>query len=117
MPEFVKHMKRDPTGRGFTHLGKDGVLRTISGNYEVLDARGLSPEQMNAFLDVMPDEFAEKADFRDVDGTTVTSQEGLFHPAPGILPTKPEDDPKSAEERRKLVEQNRAAYEEAKGNQ
>ncbi|KAJ6086677.1 hypothetical protein N7467_005591 [Penicillium canescens] len=110
VPEFVKHMKRDPTGRGHTHLGKDGVLRTISGNYEVLDARGLSPEQINTLLDVMPDELVEKADFRDVDGTTVTSQEGLFHPAPGILPTKPEDDPKSAE-------QNRAAYEEAKGNQ
>ena len=38
-------MKRDPTGRGFTHLGKDGVLRTISGNYEVLDARDLVPNR------------------------------------------------------------------------
>ena len=54
-------MERDPTGGGFTHLGKDGVLRTISGNYEVLDARGLSPEQINAFLDVMPDDARGKS--------------------------------------------------------
>ena len=30
----VKHMKRDPSGGGFTHLG---VLRTVSGEYEVFD--------------------------------------------------------------------------------
>lgn len=49
----MKHIKRDPIGGGFTYLGKDSVLHTISGNYEVLNAHGLSPEQINTFLDIM----------------------------------------------------------------
>jgi hypothetical protein len=53
VPKFVKHMKCDPIGGGFNYLGKDSVLRTISGNYEVLNARGLSPEQINTFLDII----------------------------------------------------------------
>ncbi|RHZ65499.1 uncharacterized protein CDV56_106926 [Aspergillus thermomutatus] len=111
LPDFVKHMKRDSSGRGFTHLGKDGVLRTISGDYKVLDARGLNPEQIKNILDFMPEE-VQKVDFRDVDGTKVTSHEALFHPAPGILPTKPDE--KEAAERRKLVKQSQAAYLQAK---
>ncbi|KAJ5392437.1 hypothetical protein N7509_007927 [Penicillium cosmopolitanum] len=110
-------MKRDASGGGFTHLGKDGVLRTISGNYEVLDARGLSPEQINGFLDVMPAELARREDFRDVDGTKVTTQEGLFNPAPGILPSKPGDNEQEDRARREAVEDNQAAYEQSKRNQ
>ncbi|GFG13787.1 hypothetical protein IFM5058_06623 [Aspergillus udagawae] len=91
LPDFVKYMKRDPSGKGFTHLGKDGVLRTISGDYEVVDARGLDPEQIKNILDVMPFDQAQKEDFYGVDGTKVTSQEALFHPAPGILPTRPSE--------------------------
>ncbi|EAW11380.1 uncharacterized protein ACLA_090730 [Aspergillus clavatus NRRL 1] len=89
-PEFLKRMKRDPSGKGFTHLGKDGVLRTISGDYEVLDARGLDPEQIKFFLDWTPDELVKKEEFDNVDGTKVTGHEALFHPAPGILLKKPE---------------------------
>jgi hypothetical protein len=107
-------MKHDPSGGGFTHLGKDGVLRTVSGEYEVLDASGLTPDQIKGFLDVMPLELGQKEDFRDVDGTKVTSHEALFHPAPGILPKKPEEDEAEAVERRKLVKQNQEAYEQAK---
>lgn len=90
-PEYLKQIKRDPSGRGFTHLGKDGVLRTISGDNEVLDARGLDPEQIKSFLAWMPDELLKKEEFDHVDGTKVTSHEALFHPAPGILPKKPEE--------------------------
>ncbi|RHZ63045.1 uncharacterized protein CDV56_103601 [Aspergillus thermomutatus] len=112
LPDFVKHMKRDPSGKGFTHLGKDGVLRTISGDYEVVDARGLDPEQIKDILDVMPFEQAQKEDFYGVDGTKVTSQEALFHPAPGILPTKPTEE--EAAERRRLINQSWEAYSQAK---
>lgn len=105
-------MKHDTAGEGFTHLGRDGVLRTISGNYEVLDARGLSPEQIKGFIDVMPATLVQKEDFDGVDGTKVTSQEGLFDPAPGILPKNPENDPQVAEERRKLMEKHLAAHKE-----
>lgn len=106
-------MKRDPSGGGFTHLGKDGVLRTISGNYEVLDARGLTPEQIQKFLSVVPLESGQEADFRDVDGTKVTSEEALFQPAPGILPKKPGE--QEAGERRKLVEEAQLAYKQDQG--
>ncbi|KAE8356846.1 hypothetical protein BDV28DRAFT_144760 [Aspergillus coremiiformis] len=109
VPEFVKHMKRDPSGRGFTHLGRDGVLRTISGDYEVVDARGLTPDQIQFFLDVMPIE-GDRGAFRGVDGTTVTSHEGLFHPAPGIVPQKPDADEEM--ERRRVIEQSQTAYRE-----
>ncbi|GFF33347.1 hypothetical protein IFM46972_03861 [Aspergillus udagawae] len=117
LPNFVKHMKRDPTGRGCTHLGKDGVLRTLSGDYEVLDARGLNPEEIKQILDTMPPQMArmvQKEDFRDVDGTKVT-EEALFHPAPGILPAKLSEE--EAAERRKLVKQSQEAYLQAKREQ
>ncbi|KAL6232518.1 hypothetical protein BDW75DRAFT_242918 [Aspergillus navahoensis] len=115
LPNFAKHMKRDPTGRGCTHLGKDGVLRTLSGDYEVLDARGLKPEEIKQILDNMPPQMArmvQKEDFCDVDGTKLTSEEALFHPAPGILPTKPSEE--EAAKRRKLVKQSQEAYLQAK---
>lgn len=108
-------MKRDPSGKGFTHLGKDGVLRTMSGNNEVLDARGLDPEQIKNFLDMVPLDPGQKEDFGDVDGTKVTSHEALFHPPPGILPEKLEED--EAAERRKLVKESQAAYGQAKGKE
>ncbi|KAF7128326.1 hypothetical protein CNMCM5793_002868 [Aspergillus hiratsukae] len=108
LPDFVNDMKRDPSRKGFTHLGKDGVLRTLSGNYEVLDARGLTPEQIQNILDRFPPERIQKEDFRGVDGTKVTSQEGLFHPAPGILPTKPDEE--EAAERRRMVKESQEAY-------
>ncbi|KAF7586063.1 hypothetical protein BBP40_009629 [Aspergillus hancockii] len=107
LPDFVKHMKRDPSGKGFIHLGKDGVLRTISGDYEVVDARGLNPEEIKNFLDVVPSELVPKEDFSDVDGRKVNSQ-ALFHPAPGILPKKPTEE--EAAERRKLIKQRQEAY-------
>lgn len=43
-----------------------------------------------------------------MDGTKVTSREGLFHPAPGILPTKPDEE--EAAERRRMVKQSQEAY-------
>jgi hypothetical protein len=110
-------MKRDPTGRGCTHLGKDGVLRTLSGDYDVLDARGLNPEEIKQILDTMPPQMArmvQKEDFRDVDGTKVT-EEALFHPALGILPTKLSKE--EAAERRKLMKQSQEAYLQAKREQ
>jgi hypothetical protein len=109
-------MKRDPTGAVFIHLGKDGVLRTISGNYEVLDARGLTPEQVKGFVDAMPVTLVQKEEFDGVDGTNVIVQEELFHPPPGILPKNPENDPEAAEGRQSLAEQHLAANKEENGN-
>jgi hypothetical protein len=55
-----------------------------------------------SFLDAIPLELGQKEDFRDVDGTKVTSHKALFHPAPGILPKKLEEEEEAAE-RKKLV--------------
>ena len=49
----------------------------------------------------MPLELGQKEDFRDVEPGS--------HPAPGILPKKPEEDEEEAAERRKLVKQNQEA--------
>jgi hypothetical protein len=52
----------------------------------------------------MPLELGQKEDFRDVEPGS--------HPAPGILPKKPEEDEEDEEEaaeRRKLVKQNQEA--------
>ncbi|KAF9892980.1 hypothetical protein FE257_000572 [Aspergillus nanangensis] len=106
LPDFVKHMKRDPSGGGFTHLGKDGVLRTVSGDREVVDARGLTPAEIEFFLKVVPLEPGQKEDFQGVDGMKVTDHDALFHPAPGILPAKADGE---------LVKKNQTAYLEAQG--
>ncbi|KAB8230870.1 uncharacterized protein BDW43DRAFT_284178 [Aspergillus alliaceus] len=113
LPDFVKELKRDPTGKGFLHLGKDGVLRTASSEYEVVDARGLTPEQIKTLLDILPFEEDQRRELQDVDGSLVTSHEALFHPAPGILPDKPTEE--EAVQRRKLIEQQREKYLRARG--
>ncbi|KAB8211967.1 hypothetical protein BDV34DRAFT_184497 [Aspergillus parasiticus] len=108
-------MKRDPSGGGIVHLGKDGVVRTISGSYEVVDARRLTPEQIKDILDVMPPTVVRKEDFHGVDGTNVAGHDASFHPAPGVLPERPTEE--EATERRKLVQQARAEYLQAKGDE
>lgn len=100
-------MKRDPSGHGFSHLGKDGVFRTLAHDYTVLDARGLNPGQIAEFLALMPLELepTKEEDFRGVDGTKVTNHKDLFDPAPGILPSKPTED-KRAETQQVIKELN-----------
>ncbi|KAE8332812.1 hypothetical protein BDV39DRAFT_199812 [Aspergillus sergii] len=99
-------MKRDLSGGGFVHLGKDGVIRAISGSYEVVDARRLTSEQIKDILDIMPPTVVRKEDFHGVDGAKVAGHDALFHPAPGILPERPTEE--EATERRKLVHQAQA---------
>ncbi len=83
---FAKNLKQAPDGNSFTHLGKDGVLRSLSSEtQEVIDAVGLTPEQLQQFIDVLPPFARPEIDFTGVDGRKATTDE-LFHPAPGILP-------------------------------
>ncbi|KAI9897330.1 hypothetical protein N3K66_007186 [Trichothecium roseum] len=82
--DFVKHMKRDPDRRGCLNLGKDGVIRTLSaGGASVLDARGLTPEEIRLLLDAMPFGSEVEASLAGVDGTKV-SQEALFTVPPEV---------------------------------
>lgn len=106
-------MKRDPTGKGFSGLGRDGVLRTFDADHTILDARGLNPSQIQELLDRFPDVFAADAHFRGVDGSQVTSHEALFQPDPSILPKKPSPEEKA--ERRRFIEEQQRAYLEKEG--
>jgi hypothetical protein len=67
-------------------LGKDGVLRTLSADRAVLDAVGLSPRLVKAFLDRVPPEYrALTPELKDVDGSKATEEE-LWHPDASLLP-------------------------------
>lgn len=101
-------MKRDPSGRGISHLGKDGVFRTMSKDYDVIDAKGLTPDEIKQFLAILPDEVLntdEAKELANVDGSKVTSYQGLFEPEEGILPKKPSEEEKR--QRRDAIEKQR----------
>lgn len=81
-------------------LGKDGVLRTLSADRAVLDAVGLSPRLVKAFLDrVPPDYRALKPELEDADGSKA-SEEELWHPDASLLPR-----PMSEEQKKKSLAQ------------
>ncbi|OWY46924.1 hypothetical protein AALT_g10195 [Alternaria alternata] len=81
-------------------LGKDGVLRTLSADRAVLDAVGLSPQLVKAFLDRVPPEYrALTPELEDVDGSNATEEE-LWHPDASLLPR-----PMSEEQKRKALMQ------------
>lgn len=67
-------------------LGKDGVLRNLTADRAVLDAVGLSPRLVKAFLDRVPPHYrALTPELEDVDGSKV-SHEQLWHPDSSLLP-------------------------------
>ncbi|PTB40220.1 hypothetical protein M441DRAFT_70047 [Trichoderma asperellum CBS 433.97] len=99
-PDFVRDMQRDPNG-GSTHLGRDGVLRTLSTEYQVVDARALNPDQIKQVLDFLPS-VMDKDGFDGVDGTKVPKEQ-WYNPADGILPQKPTDEEREA--RRKAIKE------------
>jgi hypothetical protein len=81
-------------------LGKDGVLRTLSADRAVLDAVGLSPRLVKAFLDRVPPEYrALTPELKDVDGSKATEEE-LWHPDASLLPR-----PMSEEQKKKALAQ------------
>lgn len=96
-------MQKDPNGS--LHLGRDGVLRTLTADYEIVDARGLNPEQIKQMLDPMPS-CMDKEGFDGADGTKLP-EEQWFNPAEGILPQKPTDEEREAQ-RKAIKEANEA---------
>lgn len=69
-------LKQDPDGQSCSSLGDDGVLRSIhSQTNEVIDAKGLSPDEIKAFLDTMPVAFQKKVNYDGVDGRNVSYEE------------------------------------------
>ncbi|KAH8904306.1 hypothetical protein BR93DRAFT_970849 [Coniochaeta sp. PMI_546] len=101
--EALKSLKRDPDGKSFVAIGQDGVARSLDRDYNILDAKGLSPRQLKQFLDNGPYNPEAEKQWRGVDGRKITSEEGLFRPDPSILPKKPTPEEKAT--RRKLIEE------------
>ncbi|KAJ6441420.1 UDP-galactopyranose mutase [Purpureocillium lavendulum] len=82
---ILRNLKQDPTLLGVTSLGKDGVLRTLTADRDVVDAVGLPPRLVKAMLDRTPYDPQNEVTFRGVDGTTVPT-ELWWHPDKSILP-------------------------------
>jgi hypothetical protein len=70
---------------GYLALGRDGVLRSLNLENEVIDAVGLSPRLIKAFMDRFPYNKELEAQFHNSDGTSVP-QEQWWAPNPLILP-------------------------------
>lgn len=85
-------MQRDPTGRGISSLGLDGVWRNWDAERNVVDARGLNPSQIKEWLDRQPFDQSVEDWFRGVDGRKA-DKEKMFNPDQSMVPVKlsPED--------------------------
>lgn len=70
---------------GIEHLGKDGVLRSLTADRKVLGAQPLNPRLIKAYLDRLDYNAETEAAYRGVDGTVVPTEQ-LLNPPSGILP-------------------------------
>ncbi|KAL2826766.1 hypothetical protein BJY01DRAFT_229557 [Aspergillus pseudoustus] len=88
--EIMSSLRRDPEGRGFTHLATDGVLRTFDGDRNVVDYRQLSPEEIRTVMQVFPQQWRDqvKDKFVGVDGRDVTDEEQLRYPSEELVPRR-----------------------------
>ncbi|KUJ15331.1 uncharacterized protein LY89DRAFT_109012 [Mollisia scopiformis] len=90
-------MKIDP--EGVFMLGTDGVLRSFDENHMVLDAVGLSPEQIKEMLDQHPWDQEIEDKYRGVDGTNVVDMKQLYEPDEDSRPKElTEEEMRQAEE-------------------
>lgn len=110
LSQILKGVKHDLTLNGVFSLDKDGVLRSLTADREVVDAVALRPELIKALLDRMPHNPQAEIDYRGVDGTKVP-QERWFHPDRSLLPepfTPPEErrnlSPEQLEKNRLMLE-------------
>jgi hypothetical protein len=71
---------------GILSLGNDGVMRSLTADRHVVDAVGLSPAQIAAYLDRMPLAFGQDDTLlKQADGTKVP-REQWFSPDKALLP-------------------------------
>jgi hypothetical protein len=77
------------------------VLRNLTADRDVLDAVGLSPRLVKAFLDRIPPDYrALNPELEDVDGSEVP-EERLWHPDRSLLPP-PMDEKRKQEQLAKM---------------
>ena len=80
---ILKRLPVDPMG--CIDLGRDGVLRSFAANRDILDATGLRPSLIEAFLDGGPFQPDHKEQFRGIDGSQVP-REAWLHPDESMIP-------------------------------
>ncbi|KAI0147795.1 hypothetical protein GGR57DRAFT_244905 [Xylariaceae sp. FL1272] len=80
---ILKPMKQDPLG--VVSLGKDGILRSLTADRDVIDAAPLTSKHIAALHGRMPPGYINDAEWEGVDGTA-TPKEKWFNPDKGILP-------------------------------
>ena len=69
-------LKGDPDGHSCISLGKDGVVRSIhTETKQVIDAKGLSPDQLKEVVETLPVSFRDKMNYDGVDGRLVSHEE------------------------------------------
>ena len=83
-------------------LGKDGVLRSLTADQDIIGAVALPPRLIKAHLDRLPYYMEVQDEFRDVDGTK-TPREQWFHPNRSLLLEPLSEEHK--EEARKMIEE------------
>jgi hypothetical protein len=109
-------MHQDPTLQGISWLGKDGVLRSLDADRNVVDAVPLRPELIEAFFETMPPEAQQGYDLlKGIDGRDVP-KEKWFDPDKEMLPPPLEGehrerDPAKLEEYRRLYFERREKLE------
>ncbi|KAK7894041.1 hypothetical protein LTR67_006742 [Exophiala xenobiotica] len=104
---IVKAFRIDPMG-GIS-LGKDGVLRSLTADRDVVDAMGLPPRLIKAYLDQSHYVKELEDEFRGVDGTKVP-REQWFRSDRRLLPQPLSKEHK--EEARRMMEENASLTED-----
>lgn len=102
LSRILKNLRHDPTLLGILSLGKDGVMRSLTADRDVVDAVALRPGLILAMLNRMPWSQSAEDDFRGVDGTVVP-REHWFNPDKDLLPPPLSEENK--EEARKMIEE------------
>ncbi|KAF2419892.1 hypothetical protein EJ08DRAFT_557720, partial [Tothia fuscella] len=104
LPEPVKSifdcLEDAVDGLGIIDLASDGVLRSLTADRDIVDAVGLTPDQITAILAVLP---GDPEKFKDADGSKLTREE-WYKPDKSILPAPLSEDDRV--EARKLQEEN-----------
>ncbi|OGM47937.1 hypothetical protein ABOM_002717 [Aspergillus bombycis] len=85
LSNIMRNLKSSSDGTASFVMRADGVLRTLTSDYDVVDAIGLPPRLIKAFLDreVFDQDIEDM--FRGADGTKVF-QEQWWKPDPSLLP-------------------------------
>lgn len=91
-------------------MGPDGVLRTLTPDCDVIDAIGLPPRLIKAFLDRTPFDQKTEDMFRGADGTKVP-REQWWKPDPSLLPPPMTEEEKARvkqdnEENKEIIQEN-----------